>query len=206
MQKKRLADAQRSLKAKETKRAREDERIATKKTQEYVDRLVDMRRIELNEEDSRIFPMYFAPMLVMDRDRLVIRPMRYACRLPGKPANYDQRFPGTYIARRDSLNDFWSGSFGRHHSVMVANSFYENVPKHVYRKRELKPDEKPSNLVLHFNPRPSIDMLVACVWSHWTSPNEPDLYSFAAITDEPSTEIAAAGHNRCIIPIREESS
>jgi putative SOS response-associated peptidase YedK len=203
--KKRLADAQRSLNVKETKRAREDQRIATNKIQEYVDRLVDVRRIEPNDEDPRIFPMYFAPVLVMDRNRLVVRPMRYACRLAGKPANYDQRFPGTYSTRRDSLNDFWSGSFGRDHAVIVANSFYENVPEHVYRRRELKPNEKSGNLVLHFNPCPPMDMLVACVWSHWTSPNEKDLYSFAAITDEPSAEIAAAGHNRCIIPIREEN-
>lgn len=29
--------------------------------------------------------------------------------------------------------------------------------------------------------------------------------SFAAITDEPPTEIAAAGHDRCIVPIRPEN-
>jgi putative SOS response-associated peptidase YedK len=49
-------------------------------------------------------------------------------------------------------------------------------------------------------------MLVACLWSHskGTQPDEPDLFSFAAITDEPPPEIAAAGHDRCIIPIRPE--
>ncbi len=30
-------------------------------------------------------------------------------------------------------------------------------------------------------------------------------YSFAAITDEPPPEIAAAGHDRCIIPIKPEN-
>ena len=34
------------------------------------------------------------------------------------------------------------------------------------------------------------------------APGEPDLMSFAAITDEPPAEVAAAGHDRCIIPIR----
>jgi putative SOS response-associated peptidase YedK len=34
---------------------------------------------------------------------------------------------------------------------------------------------------------------------------EPDLLSFAAIKDEPPAEIAAAGHDRCIIPIRPEN-
>ena len=47
------------------------------------------------------------------------------------------------------------------------------------------------------------EMLVACLWSRWTDPGE-DLLSFAAITDEPPPEIAAAGHDRCIIPIKPE--
>ena len=45
-------------------------------------------------------------------------------------------------------------------------------------------------------------MLVACLWSRWQGRGEPDLLSFAAITDEPPPEVAAAGHDRCIIPIK----
>lgn len=48
-------------------------------------------------------------------------------------------------------------------------------------------------------------MLVACLWSRWSAPGEPDLLSFAAITDEPPAEVAAAGHDRCIVPIKEEN-
>jgi putative SOS response-associated peptidase YedK len=49
-------------------------------------------------------------------------------------------------------------------------------------------------------------MLIACLWSHWTDLNtgEPDLYSFAAITDEPELEVAAAGHDRTVINIKPE--
>ena len=32
-----------------------------------------------------------------------------------------------------------------------------------------------------------------------------ELLSFAAITDEPPAEVAAAGHDRCIIPIKPEN-
>ena len=46
-------------------------------------------------------------------------------------------------------------------------------------------------------------MIVACLYSHWMSPTE-DLWSFAAITDEPPPEVAAAGHDRCIIQIKSE--
>jgi len=48
-------------------------------------------------------------------------------------------------------------------------------------------------------------MLVACLWSRWSGSGEPDLLSFAAITDEPPPEVAAAGHDRCIVPIKPEN-
>lgn len=47
-------------------------------------------------------------------------------------------------------------------------------------------------------------MLVACIWDRWTKPKEPDLYSFAAITDEPLPEVAATGHQRTIITLQEK--
>ena len=34
---------------------------------------------------------------------------------------------------------------------------------------------------------------------------EPDLLSFAAITDTPPPEIAAAGHDRCVVPIKRQN-
>ena len=77
--------------------------------------------------------------------------------------------------------------------------------RHKAEGRDLAPGEEVENLVLEFKPRPTQDMLVACLWSKWTGPNEPDLLSFAAITDEPPAEVAAAGHDRCIVPIKPEN-
>ena len=71
--------------------------------------------------------------------------------------------------------------------------------------REFAEGEKPENVVLEFKPNPAHDMLVACLWSRWTAPDQPDLLSFAAITDDPPPEIAAVGHDRCIIPIKPEN-
>jgi putative SOS response-associated peptidase YedK len=100
---------------------------------------------------------------------------------------------------------FWRNVFGVSHGVMVVNAFYENVPKHLAEGRELALGEPQENLVLEFNPRPQQEMLVACVWSHWKQPRQPDLLSFAAVTDEPPAEVAAAGHDRCIIALKPEN-
>ena len=203
-QRKRLADAQRKLQARKTKAARNDERIATDKIAALVGKLSSLRSEQLRPEDSRIFPKkYYVPLIVNEGGRLLIRPMRYLCRLPGKPSNYDDRFDGTYNARRDNLAGFWSSLYGQQHGVMVIDSFYENVPRHLYEKRALAPGEKESNLVLQFNPESRLPMTVACLWSHWTHPLEPELYSFAAITDTPPSEILATGHTRCVISLKE---
>jgi putative SOS response-associated peptidase YedK len=204
VQKRRIAVAEEALAKKETKKAREDVRIGTAKSQALLERLADLRRTEPNNEDARIFPMMYAPVLIRENDKTLIRPMRYACRLAGKPADYDKRFPGTYNARRDSLDDYWSKVYGQRHAVMVISGFYENVPLHLHEHRELAPDEKPKNLVLEFDPKPSSDMLVACVWDRWTKPNEHELYSFAAVTDEPTPEVAATGHQRTVITLQEK--
>lgn len=204
-QRKRLVEAERQLQTKVTKKATEDVRIATSKISKAKLDLDDLRRTELLDRDSRIFPQVYAPVMVMREGRKVVLPMRYQCRPAGKPAFYDVKFPGTYNARRDNLEKFWSRQFGYTHGIMIVNAFYENVSRHSMEGRELQPGEKPENVVLEFKPRPIQDMLVACVWSEWSGPDEPNLLSFAAITDEPPAEVAAAGHDRCIIPIRPEN-
>ena len=203
-QRKRLADAERSLATKETKAALESQRIATSKISKGRLDLEDLSRTELLDRDSRIFPGVYAPVLVVQDGQKVVMPMRYQCRPAGKPAFYDTKFPGTYNARRDNLERFWKGEFGFTHGVMLVRRFYENVKRHDMEHRELAPGEQPENVVLEFNPTPPHDMLVACLWSRWTQAGEPDLLSFAAITDEPPPEVAAAGHDRCIIPIKAE--
>jgi putative SOS response-associated peptidase YedK len=201
-QRKRLADAERTLQSKTTKAALESRRIAAEKIEWALGKLADLRRTELNDEDSRIFPGWYAPVMLVENGRRVIRPMRYQCRPDGKPSFYDTKFPGTYNARRDSLGGFWKAQFGRTHGIVVANAFFENVSRHRLEGRELAEGERDENVVLEFRPRPTQDMLVACLFSHWTAPGQPDLWSFAAITDEPPAEVAAAGHDRCIIPIK----
>ncbi len=206
-QRKRLADAERSLQSKATKKAQEHQRISTAKIEQALQRLSRLKRPGLNESDARIFPGWWAPVLVMQDGEPVIRPMRYQCRPAGKPASYDTKYPGTYNARRDNLRGFWRGQFGHTHGLMIVSAFFENVAQHAAEGRELLHGERQQNTVLRFEPNPAQDMYVACLYSHWTSPNpdEPDLWSFAAVTDDPPPEVAAAGHDRCIVQLRPEN-
>jgi len=91
------------------------------------------------------------------------------------------------------------------YSVILVRAFYKNVPRRRVEARELVEDERKENLVLEFKPNPPQDMLIACLWSKWTGKGEPDLLSFAAVTDDPPAEIALAGHDRCIVPIKPEN-
>ncbi|MEO7326802.1 MAG: SOS response-associated peptidase family protein [Dokdonella sp.] len=204
-QRKRLADAERTLQTRTTKKAIEDQRIATNKVDQILQRLGDLKRAEPKDRDARIFPMVYAPVIIMKDGKRTIVPMRYQCRPAGKPAFYDVKFPGTYNARRDNLEGFWKPQFGSDHAIMLVTAFYENVSLHTMEHRALAEGEKEQNVILEFRPRPEETMVVACLWSRWGS-GDDELLSFAAITDEPPAEVAAAGHDRCIIQIRPDNA
>jgi putative SOS response-associated peptidase YedK len=193
-QRKRLADAERKLAVKATKAASEGRRIAIDKVEKIVRRLGVLNDPKPRDSDGRFFPMHHVPLIVSDGGRKVIRLARYHCRLAGKPAAVDRQFPGLYNARRDNIERYWKSAFGVTHGLLLLNSFFENV------------DRGGRNAVLHFIPKPADTMLVACVYSVWKDPQGgPDLLSFAAITDEPPPEVAAAGHDRMIINIKPEN-
>ena len=109
------------------------------------------------------------------------------------------------IAVGGSQLDVADSAFGPKNQQLsvVALTGFENVSRHAFEKRELAPGEKPENIVLHFNPQTGQDMLLACLWDRWSAPGEKPLNSFSAITDEPPEEVAAAGHDRCVIPLTE---
>ena len=201
-QKTRLAEAERKLAEKPTKTAAEDARKATKQIEDRLRWLADLRRTEPQADDSRIFPDWFAPVMVVEDGQRQVKPMRYHCLPAGSPGSYDEQFPGTFNARRDSLGKFWRRVFGVTHGVALWSGFFENVPRHRAEGRELRAGERSENVRLEFRPDNGEQMLVACLWSRWTAPGQPDLLSFAAVTDEPPPEVAAAGHDRCIIPIK----
>lgn len=200
-QKTRLVQAERALQTRPTKKAANEQRVATSKVAWAQQKLADLARSELVPEDSRIFPRHYAPVLAVENGELVVLPMRYQCRPAGKPPSHDAQFPGTYNARRDSLEGYWRDLFGYRHGLVLASAFFEHVKRHKSEGRELAPGETEEDLVLEFRPSDGRQMLVACLWSRCKQPGQADLLSFAAITDEPPPEVADAGHDRCIIPI-----
>jgi putative SOS response-associated peptidase YedK len=62
------------------------------------------------------------------------------------------------------------------------DAFFENV------------ERGGKNAVLQFVPKPPRPMFVG-----------EELVSFAAITDEPPPEVAAAGHDRCVVNLKEKN-
>lgn len=188
-----------------TKTAARDQEIASRKIKAAQRNLDDMLRKEPLDKDSRIYPGQYAPVMIEKDGKRLMVPMRYQCRLPGWTEAMERQKPGTYNARRDNLERAWGKLFGHRHGIMIVTRFYENVSRHKLEGRELRAGEKEENVVLAFDPQPPQEMLVACLWN--MSPNADhgtDLFSFAAITDEPPPEILAAGHDRCIIPIKPE--
>jgi len=211
-QKTRLADAERDIAAREaagrkvTKLLLNEVRVATNRMAQAKRWLADLHRTEPVPADSRIFPGSYCPVMVVENGELVVMPMRYQCRPDGHPAFYDEKFPGTYNARRDNLEGhMWRDVFGFSHGVVIASKFFEHVNRHRYEQRELRPGEKVEDMVIEFQPDGLDEMFVACLWSRWKSPGHPDLLSFAAVTDDPPPEVAAAGHDRCIIPLKLEN-
>ena len=192
-QRKRLADAERTLASKATKAAAESKRIAGNKIEQAMTRLERLKATKPHVAEARIFPMHYAPIVMQEGDRRLMRLGRYHCRKPGEAEFIDRKLPGLYNARRDSLGKYWQGLFGVSHAVMMVESFFENV------------DRDGRNQVLHFVPKPANTMLIACLVAKWqdTKGGRP-LLSFAAITDEPPAEVAAAGHDRMIINLKPE--
>jgi hypothetical protein len=98
-----LADAERKLRVKTTKKATEDVRIATAKVEWGLGKLADLRRTQPEPRDARIFPGVYAPVMIWENGHRVVKPMRYHCRPAGKPEKLDVLYPGTYNAFGASL-------------------------------------------------------------------------------------------------------
>jgi putative SOS response-associated peptidase YedK len=139
--------------------------------------------------DERIFPGYFAPVILNRGEKRVIVPMRYRVRRPdGGEVPYQYN---VFNARRDSLltAPTWKPLFGQSHAIFPFTKFFEWVERED-KKREIS-----------FVPESRTMMWAAALYSE---PQDKSYRSFAMVTDEPPPEVAEAGHDRCPIFLSEE--
>jgi hypothetical protein len=72
-----MVAAERTLQTKQSKAATESKRIAGEKIEATLRRLDDIKSVESEPGDSRIFPGHYAPVLIQEAGQLVVRPMGY---------------------------------------------------------------------------------------------------------------------------------
>src|SRR5690606_27449164 len=97
-QRKRLADAERSLKTKQTKKALEDGHIATGEVGTTLEKLSLLNATQAHPDDGRIFPKTYGHIVKRQGHRNVVELGRDHLRDPGKPPAHAPQFHGPYNA------------------------------------------------------------------------------------------------------------
>ena len=147
------------------------------------------------EDNPRIYPNYFAPIITLHKGKRLITPMRYRVR----PAGSEKEVPSKYNmfnARIDSLQkrQSWRGLFMRSHGILPFNGFFEWVSQ----------DGKKQ--VIQFKPQSGQTLAAPVIFDTWISADRSTGFaSFAVITREPPPEVLTAGHDRCPISLVRDS-
>ncbi len=150
--------------------------------------------------DERIYPGVFAPVIIADGKEAGGRrivPMRYRVRMPSGaeiPPQYN-----VFNARRDSLQSAatWKALFGETHAIFPFSRFFEWVER-------TDDNDKIKKVEIAFSPSERGMMWAASLYSPPKGKAILPYASFAMVTDEPPQEVAAAGHDRCPIFLRED--
>jgi putative SOS response-associated peptidase YedK len=148
------------------------------------------REVTPKGETYRIYPYYFAPVIIESKSGRELLPMRYRL-LPSNNVEVPPQY-NVFNARRDSLRSArsWKPLFGSKHALFPFEKFYEWVEREG-RKVELI-----------FAPDGYAEMWAASLFSE-TKTRDGVIRSFAMVTDDPPPEVAAAGHDRCPVFLRE---
>lgn len=148
------------------------------------------------DHNDRIYPNSFAPVIVWENGKRVIKPMRYRLR----PAGSKEEIPTQYNvfnARLDSLEKrmTWKALFMKQHAIFPFIQFYEWVEDKSGRKK-----------LISFQPEKKEIMWAPALFETWTSKDGLLHFdSFALITDDPPQEVAAQGHDRCPVFMKESN-
>ncbi len=180
---------------KETKAAAESKRIAGTKVQQAMGSCPGSQMTSPTPMITGIFPRNYAPILLVRNGEKVLVPARYLLRQAGQ-ASVHGRQTLRELQRPARQSHQILASRNLCHTCRPGNqSFYENVS-----------GKDGQNQVLHFIPRPPGVMLIACLYAEWSDPKTGEkLNSFAAVTDDPPAEVAAAGHDRMVIRLTRDN-
>ncbi len=155
----------------------------------------DPKRFRPLASNPRIYPQYFAPILVSEGKQRLLRPMRYRVRPAGSAVEVPSKY-NLFNARLDSLEKraTWSQLFGHRHGILVARAFFEWVTR----------EEKKQ--VIAFQAREQELLPIPVLFDRWSAPDgQISFDSFALITGEPPEEVLAAGHDRCPLVLPPEA-
>ncbi len=177
------------------------QKTAAEKTPEQLKQILGLKRkpssplFKKAAEDGRIYPGYFAPVIVYEDGQRVIKPMRYRVR----PEHSSEEIPTQYNvfnARLDSLTNrkTWKNLFLKNHGLFPFIRFFEWVEKKGRKK------------LIQFFPERREIMWAPMIFDQWRSVNnEVGFQSFALITTDPPREIEEQGHDRCPIFMAEKN-
>lgn len=146
------------------------------------------------EDDGRVYPNTFAPVITMHDGKRAVRPMRYRVRPQGSSEEIPSKY-NVFNARIDSLEKrkTWSSLFMKNHGLFPFYEFYEWV------------DDSGKKRLIRFRPKDADMMWAPCLYDTWTSRDgKVSFSSFAIITDDPPPEVEEMGHDRCPIFLNEE--
>ena len=182
-----IAEIENRLKVIVTKTAEKELAVKRRKREKLLTRSTE----EPSGVNYRIYPFYFAPVVIDEGSGREIVPMRFRV-LP----RYGIEIPANknvFNARRDSLQvkRTWTPLFGATHALFPFERFYEWVLR----------DEK--KIEISFSPDGYSDMWAASVYESCKT-EFGVLQSFAMCTDDPPAEVARAGHDRCPVFLIEE--
>ncbi len=199
-----LKEFEAKLAKKETKTALTEKDRLIKKISKTKFKLNKKEDGQLYPYDHRIYPLYYAGIIVAEGKKNVIRPMRFQIRPADKDASFDKD-SRLYKAKRESLTatyferiryhaktkSIWQPLFGKNHGILVVKSFHEFAESGKTKGFSL--------------PQP---FFVPCLYDHWHGAGDlghgagTTLDSFAVITDQAPESVSAAGYHRSPIAMK----
>jgi putative SOS response-associated peptidase YedK len=150
---------------------------------------------KMPDEENRIFPNVFAPVLIKEKNDRIILPMRYRIRPNGTKEEIPSKY-NLYNARSDSLftRSTWIKILKNTRGIVPFKRFFEWVQT-----------DEPKKKLGVFYPTGMEYMWAPCLTDEWISlDGVTKIKSFAIITTDPPEEILRAGHNRYPIFLKRE--